>query len=171
MCNQKSTFNITTGDAPGVCAGVASASIGQMAQFKEGSKTVNFCGEPAVCNGKLMTGNMDNTGPQPLQQPPCQNPPAGTAEAPVAMTGEFSQQVNLANIIGYVTGTETLWARPPYEVCDKDGKRIAQGMLDKKGNIERFYTAEKEKVTIWLGDGGWRIFGGTRPRQGGSNRS
>ena len=158
VCNQKSTFKVTKGDGPGVCGGVASGTTMQIAQFKEGSKTVNFAGNPAVHNGLLMDSNNTNTGPQPLQQPPCTNPPAGTAEAPVAEKGEFSQQFDFSNYIGLIQGETKVLERPNYKITNKDGTQSWHGTLGSTGLTERVFTTEAETLLVWLGDGNWKIF-------------
>ena len=80
-CNAKSNFKISQGDAPGACAGVASGSIGQMAEFITFSNDVMIEGKPAVRNDDKMVSNMKNTAPQPLVQPPAGNAPAGKVSA------------------------------------------------------------------------------------------
>ncbi|MBU1481200.1 MAG: DUF4150 domain-containing protein [Gammaproteobacteria bacterium] len=156
-CNQKSNFKISKGDAPGCCGGTSSGSVGQMAEFINGSQDVTICGEPAVRNGDQMVSNLKNTPPQPLVQPPAGDAKAGTATAPEAMA-DFSQQFDFANVIGLAAGGKNVLERPNYEIWDKDGNLLTAGMLGKQGLTERVYTPEKEKLTVWLGDGGWKIF-------------
>lgn len=156
-CNNKSTFKISTGDAPGACAGASSGSIGQMAEFITSSQDVMIEGKPAVRNGDKMVSNMRNTAPQPLMQPPVGNPPAGTAKAPAAVENEFSQQFDFAKVIGFVPGTQTLLQKPSYEIWDKNGTLLLDGALNDQGLTQRFYTQEKQEVIVWLGEGGWKI--------------
>ena len=156
-CNSKSNFKISQGDAPGACAGVASGSIGQMAEFITFSNDVMIEGKPAVRNGDKMVSNMKNTGPQPLQQPPAGDASAGTAKAPAKIEGEFSQQFDFSNLIGTAPGETNILERLNYEITDKDGTFSVSGVLNKQGLTERIYTPEKQKIVVWLGGGGWKI--------------
>lgn len=158
-CNQESNFKISTGDAPGACAGVSSGSIGQKTKFLEGLKTISLGGKAAVSNGSLKNSNLENSTPQPLQQPPAQKPPEGTAEAPEEEKGEFSQQFDFSNLIGFVQGEQEVLETPNYKITDKEGKQSWEGTLNKKGLTERIFTHEKTELLVWLGDGEWQIFG------------
>jgi type VI secretion system secreted protein VgrG len=71
----------------------------------------------------------------------------------------FSQAVNFAQVIGLKPDERAILEQAAYEVRDDTGKLIATGTLDERGNTRRFVTQEKKKVTVWLGDGQWRIFG------------
>ena len=79
---------------------------------------------------------------------------------PVLATEEsYSQKLNLAHVIGFAPGEQTILEQAPYEVRDKGGKLIAAGTLDAMGITKPVVTKQKEKVTVWLGDGNWRVFG------------
>ena len=154
-CNQKSNFKISKGDAPGCCGGTSSGSTQNMAEFIIGSQDVKICGEPAVRNGDKMVSNLKNTDPQPLVQPPAGDAPAGTTEA---KTGDYSQQFNFANLIGFAPGETTILERLNYEITDKEGTFSVSGTLNKQGLTERVHTPEKQKIIVWLGEGEWKIF-------------
>lgn len=79
--------------------------------------------------------------------------PASTAKT------SFSQKLNLSHVIGFTPGEEVILEHVPYEVRDRNGKLLALGRLDEKGTTQRFITKEEEKVTVWVGDGYWQIFG------------
>ena len=171
VCNQKSTFGISQGDAPGVCAGAGSGTIGQMAQFKQGSQTVSIGGEPAVTNGHLMDSNKVNTGPQPLVQPPAGKAPAGTTTAPPEVATEYSQTINFAGLIGRDADTGLLLARLPYEAYNEKGEAIpgGNGTLSKDGITQPIFTAQSETIKIVLGgDGEWLKFGDVNHEGGGA---
>ena len=157
-CNSKSNFKISQGDAPGACAGVASGSIGQMAEFITFSNDVMIEGKPAVRNGDKMVSNMKNTGPQPLQQPPAGDASAGTAKAPAKIEGEFSQQFDFSNLIGFAPGETAVLERLNYEITDKENTISITGTLNKQGLTERIYTPGKTDLIVWLGDGNWKVF-------------
>jgi uncharacterized Zn-binding protein involved in type VI secretion len=154
-CNQKSIFKISKGDSPGCCGGVSSGSTQQMTKFIEGSQNVTIGGEPAVYNGLLKTSNAENTDPKPLIQPPAGKAPANTVEAPA--TGEFSQQFDFASLIGTAMGETNILERLNYEITDKEGTFSVTGAVNKQGLTERINTPEKQKIIVWLGDGGWKI--------------
>ena len=155
-CNSKSNFKISKGDGPGCCGGTSSGTTQQLAEFITFSNDVMIEGKPAVRNNDKMVSNNRNTAPQPLVQPPAENAPAKTATAPVAKT-DFSQQFNFASVIGMAPNGKNILERPNYEIWDKDGNLLIAGMLSEQGITQRVYTPEKDKVTAWLGDGGWKI--------------
>jgi len=74
-CNQTSNFAVSAGDEGGSCGGVASGVIKQMAEFVTFSANVMIEGIPAVRQMDLMTSNLKNTPPMPLQQPGAGMPP------------------------------------------------------------------------------------------------
>ena len=125
-CNSKSNFKISQGDAPGVCAGASSGSIGQMAEFITFSNDVMIEGKPAVRNNDKMVSNMRNTAPQPLMQPPAGNPPAGKVTAQPEPEKTYSQLVILTDDEGYVL------ANRPYRAWIGD-ELLIEGITDKNG--------------------------------------
>ena len=160
-CNNKSNFKISKGDAPGACAGASSGSIGQKAEFISSSQDVMIEGKPAVRNGDKMVSNLKNTAPQPLMQPPAGNAPAGSAKAPPAAEGEYSQTINFAGLIGRDVDNGQLFVRFPYVAYNEKGEPIpgGSGTLSKDGLTAPIFTAQPEKIKIVLGDGEWRKFG------------
>lgn len=158
-CNSKSNFKKSMGDAPGACGGTSSGTTCQMAEFIASSSNVTIGGNPAVRNGDQMVSNLKNTPPQPLMQPPAGNAPAGTAEAPAASTGEFSQQFDLSKYIGLIPGGKEVLERPNYKITDKEGTLCWEGTLSNKGLTERVFTSEKKDLVVWVGDGEWKILG------------
>lgn len=158
-CNQKSNFKVSKGDAPGACGGTSSGSVGQMAEFINGSQDVMIEGKPAVRNGDKMVSNLKNTAPQPLVQPPAGDAKAGKAEAPAEMPKDFSQQFDFSSLIGCAPGGSEILEQPDYEITDKEGKIILAGSLDKHGKTERAFTPEQKDLIVWLGNGKWEITG------------
>ena len=156
-CNSKSNFKISQGDAPGVCAGASSGSIGQMAEFITFSNDVMIEGKPAVRNDDKMVSNLKNTAPQPLMQPPAGNAPAGTAKEPVKTEGEFSQQVDLSDYIGMDPETGRALHSLPYEFRDTQGNVLLSGQTDKLGNTQRVFTVKEEQLVLHVGDDPWQL--------------
>ena len=79
---------------------------------------------------------------------------------PVLITEDsFSQRVNFAHVIGYKPGEASILDQVPYEVRDKTGKVIAAGVTDDQGMTQRIVTEDQKDLTIFLGDGEWRILG------------
>lgn len=152
-CNSKSNFKISQGDAPGVCAGASSGSIGQMAEFITFSNDVMIEGKPAVRNGDKMVSNMRNTAPQPLMQPPAGNAPAGKANAPEALEKEEYSLRWLA--LSPETG------EPIKELAYSiilDGKVVVSGKTGEDGRTERRLNKQRpENLKIFLGEGSWAI--------------
>ena len=76
VCHRTSNFAVSAGDEPGSCGGIVSGTIKQMAEFVTFSNNVFIEGIPAVRQMDLMTSNLKNTPPMPLQQPGAGQPPA-----------------------------------------------------------------------------------------------
>ena len=134
-CNAKSNFKISQGDAPGVCAGVASGSIGQMAEFITFSNDVMIEGKPAVRNSDKMVSNLKNTAPQPLMQPPAGNAPAGKAKAPEALEKEE-----------YSLGWHALEPESGEPVKDMDYAIIIDGAVVSSGKTGEDGSTEQWKI-------------------------
>ena len=152
-CNSKSNFKISQGDAPGACAGASSGSIGQMAEFITFSNDVMIEGKPAVRNNDKMVSNLKNTAPQPLMQPPAGNAPAGKAEAPKAIEGEYSQQVDVGKMI--FNDPELVGSY--YEIWTKgeNGRLLAKGRIEDSATSERVFTSISEELEIIVGENEW----------------
>jgi hypothetical protein len=152
-CNAKSNFKMSTGDAPGVCSGVMSASIGQMAEFITFSNDVKIEGKPAVRNTDKMVSNMKNTGPMPLMQPPAGMAMAGKAKAAKALEKEeFSLRWQA---LDPVTGEPI--EGMPYSII-LDGKVVVSGKTGTDGRTERRLNKQRpENLKIFLGEGSWAI--------------
>ena len=146
-CNQTSNFKMSQGDAPGSCAGVASGSIGQMAEFITFSNDVMIEGKPAVRNGDKMVSNLKNTPPQPLVQPPAENAQAKTATAPAAMT-DFSQQFKCTS----KSGEPVKNAR--YDIQQEDGQ-IVKGHTNEQGLTQRVSTETAQTLEVSFGGLSW----------------
>ena len=136
-CNQKSNFKISQGDAPGVCAGAGSGTIGQMAEFITFSNDVMIEGKPAVRNDDKMVSNLKNTAPQPLMQPPAGKAPAGKVSALPEPEKTYSQLVVLHDEEGFVL------ANRPYRAWLGD-ELLVEGITDKNG-ATALLTADAEK--------------------------
>ena len=150
-CNSKSNFKISQGDAPGVCAGASSGSIGQMAEFITFSNDVMIEGKPAVRNGDKMVSNMRNTAPQPLMQPPAGNAPAGTAKAPEALEKEEYSLRWLA--LDPVTGEPI--EGMPYSIM-LNGEVIDSGKTGADGRTARRMSPRgPEYLTVMFGESNW----------------
>ena len=156
-CNQKSNFKISKGDAPGACGGTSSGSVGQMAEFIIGSQDVMIEGKPAVRNGDKMVSNLKNTPPQPLQQPPARNAPTGTAKAPEATKGAYSQQVDLSDFIGMDPEAGRAVQSLPYVFRDLDGNDLQTEQTDNQGDIERVETMKREKIVLYVDGEDWKL--------------
>ena len=158
-CNQKSNFKISQGDAPGVCAGASSGSIGQMAEFLTGSQDVMIEGKPAVRNGDKMVSNLKNTSPQPLMQPPAGNAPAGKAKEPVNTAGEFSQKIDLSDLIGMNPESGQALYSLPYKFKNANGKVLLSGQTGRLGDTQALFTDKTEKLVLYVGDidGKWML--------------
>ena len=150
-CNSKSIFKISTGDAPGVCGGAGSGSIGQMAEFLTFSNDVMIEGKPAVRNGDKMVSNMRNTSVAPLIQPPAGIAPSGTAKAPAAMQGEYSQQVDLSDFIGIDPEMGKPVNSLPYTFRDTAGNDLQAGQTDKHGDTQQVEIPKNEKILLYVG--------------------
>lgn len=157
-CNSKSNFKISKGDAPGCCGGVSSGSVGQMAEFLTFSNDVMIEGKPAVRNGDKMVSNMRNTAPQPLQQPPAEKAEAGTAKAPEAIKGPYSQQVDLSDFIGMDPESGRALHSFPYVFKDKDGNALLSGSTNRHGDTQRVETVKEEPLILYVGGGDWKLF-------------
>ena len=151
LCNVKSNFKISTGDAPGVCAGIMSGSIGQMAEFITFSNDVMIEGKPAVRNTDKMVSNLKNTGPMPLVQPPAGIAMDAAAKAPEALEKEeHSLRCQaLCNITGKpIEGM-------PYSLI-LDGKVIDSGKTGADGRTARRMSPKgPEYLTVMFGEGSW----------------
>ena len=152
-CNAKSNFKMSTGDAPGACAGASSGSIGQMAEFITFSNDVMIEGKPAVRNGDKMVSNLKNTAPQPLMQPPAGMAQAGQAKAPEALEKEEY------SLRWQALSPET--GEPIKELAYSiilDGKVVESGKTGEDGRTERRLNKQRpENLKILLGEGSWAI--------------
>jgi uncharacterized Zn-binding protein involved in type VI secretion len=141
-CNQKSNFKISKGDSPGCCGGTSSGTTCQMAEFIIGSQDVMIEGKPAVRNGDKMVSNLKNTPPQPLQQPPAGDAPAGKVTS-LEPEKTYSQLVVLTDEEGYVL------ANRPYRVWVAD-EMIMEGITDKNGATGLLSADAEKKAEIEL---------------------
>ena len=150
-CNQKSNFKISQGDAPGVCAGASSGSIGQMAEFITFSNDVMIEGKPAVRNGDKMVSNMKNTAPQPLVQPPAGNAPAGKVNA----TKELEIEEYSLRCQALDPGTGEPIEGIPYSIM-MDGEVIDSGKTGADGRTARRVSPKgAEYLTVMFGESNW----------------
>jgi Domain of unknown function (DUF4150) len=141
-----------------VCAGVMSASIGQMAEFITFSNDVKIEGKPAVRNTDKMVSNMKNTGPMPLMQPPAGMAQAGKAKAPKKLENtDYSQKVDLSDFIGMDPERGRALKSLPYEFRDKDGKVLLSGQTNKHGDTQTIDTAKKETIVLYVGGDDWHL--------------
>ncbi|SNS42889.1 Uncharacterized conserved protein, DUF2345 family, partial [Noviherbaspirillum humi] len=77
----------------------------------------------------------------------------------MATEESYSQRINLSQVIGLIPGGAKVLEQAPYEIRSSSGALLAKGTLDELGRTQTVVTAQKEKLTVWVGDGQWRIFG------------
>lgn len=82
-------------------------------------------------------------------------PPLPTSE----LGSSYSQQFNLSHVLGRNPETGAVLERVAYEIRDEGGKLINKGYLDENGFTARVYTKAKKKLTVWLGEGDWKVIG------------
>jgi hypothetical protein len=69
----------------------------------------------------------------------------------------FSQQFDFSDMIGMDPDLGKAIDTMPYEFRTKDGEIIARGNTSSAGETERIFTAHKEELILFLGDGEWSL--------------
>jgi hypothetical protein len=70
---------------------------------------------------------------------------------------KFSQQIDLADLIGMDPATSLAMGSVPYEIRRKNGEVLARGTTNQLGDTERVFTRNPEELVLYVGDGTWTL--------------
>lgn len=70
---------------------------------------------------------------------------------------KFSQAINVLELLGQEPGSTEAILEVPYKIARKDGTILRKGVTNSKGESARFFTAEKEDVVVYIGEGEWSV--------------
>lgn len=70
----------------------------------------------------------------------------------------YSQKLDVCNLIGSLANTQQASDHIPYSIRNLQGTVIDQGVTNHQGETARFFTAQKEHLNLYLGEGEWQLY-------------